>query len=83
MMGTQTQIYVVVPRYGPLSLYTMLEDPSSAYMDYYFPWYNLWMNFTALIFSWSWLLVCAYNGPKVCTCYPGGWRGGVNSSYHV
>ena len=72
MMGTQTQIYVAIPQYGPLSLYTKLEDPSIACMDYYFPRYNLWMTFMALRFSWSWLLVCVYNDPKMCTCYPGG-----------
>jgi hypothetical protein len=72
-MGTQTQIYVAIPWYGPLSLYTKLGEPSIACMDYYFKRYNLWMTFMALRFSWPWLLVFVYNSPKICTCYPKGW----------
>ena len=41
--GDQTQTFVVVPRYGPLSLYTNFEGLSTANLDFYITGYNLWM----------------------------------------
>lgn len=35
--------YVVVPQYGPLSHYNKLEGSSITQLEFYFPWYNLWM----------------------------------------
>ena len=37
--------YVAVPQPSPLSLYTKLEGPSTAKMDFYFPRYGVWMSF--------------------------------------
>ena len=37
MVGTQTQTYVAVLQHGPLSMYTKLEGPAIAKLDFYFP----------------------------------------------
>ena len=37
MVGTQTQTYVAVLQHGPLSMYTKLEGPTIAKLDFYFP----------------------------------------------
>jgi hypothetical protein len=37
IIRTQTQTYVAVPKHDPLSLYTKLEGPSIANLDFYCP----------------------------------------------
>ena len=63
MVGIRTQVYVVVPQYGPLSLYTKLEGPSIAKLDSYFPHYELWM-----IFNNHWIFMVMALG--LCAQWP-------------
>ena len=43
MVGTQSQMYVVIPQYSPLTLYTKPKGMSFANWIFYFPWYDLLM----------------------------------------
>lgn len=45
VVGPQTQTYVSIPQYCPLSLYINLEGSSIAKLVIYFSWCNLWIFF--------------------------------------
>lgn len=68
MVGIQTPPCGAVHQHGLLSLYTMLKGPSIVDLDFYLPWYGLWMifkgSFMALGFSWIWLLIGVQMDPR-------------------
>ncbi len=43
IVGTQTRTYVATPQHGPVALHTRLHGHQLIKMDFYVPWYGLWI----------------------------------------